>query len=241
MNIAIIFAGGTGQRFSNDNLPKQFVEVSGKPIIVHTIEIFQKHKEIDKIYISILPEYFAYTQDLIDKFGLTKLAKVLKGRATPQHSIYNALKAAEKENPSNSIVLIHDGVRPILDSDVISKNISDVKEFGNSITCTPCYETILISDNGITPKEIPYRRNTYAAQAPQCFYLNEIISAHEEIQKTNPNYCDMIDACTIFNTLNKQTHMTQGNFGNIKVTTPRDLYILEALLKYREENEYAIQ
>lgn len=241
MNIAIIFAGGTGQRFSNDNLPKQFVEVSGKPIIVHTIEIFQKHKEIDKIYISILPEYFAYTEDLVDKFGLTKVAKVVKGGATAQHSIYNALKAAEKENPSNSIVLIHDGVRPILDSDVISKNISDVKEFGNSITCTPCYETILISDNGITPKEIPYRRNTYAAQAPQCFYLNEIIAAHEEIQKTNPNYCDMIDACTIFHTLNKNTHMTQGNFGNIKVTTPRDLYILEALLKYRKENEYAIQ
>ncbi len=241
MNIAIIFAGGTGQRFSKDNLPKQFVEVFGKPIIVHTLEIFQKHNEIDKIYISILPEYFEYMEKLTTKFNLTKVAKIVKGGATAQNSIYNALKAAEKGNPANSIVLIHDGVRPILDKEVISNNIKDVKTFGNSITCTPCYETILISETGETPKEIPYRRNTYAAQAPQCFYLNEIIQAHEKIQEKNPNYIDMIDACTIYNTLGKTTRMTRGNFGNIKVTTPRDLYILEALLKYRTEEENALQ
>lgn len=241
MNIAIIFAGGTGQRFSNDNLPKQFVEVFGKPIIVHTLEIFQKHNEIDKIYISILPEYFEYMEKLTTEFNLTKVAKIVKGGATAQNSIYNALKAAEKENPANSIVLIHDGVRPILDKEVISNNIKDVKTFGNSITCTPCYETILISETGETSKEIPYRRNTYAAQAPQCFYLNEIIQAHEKIQEKNPNYIDMIDACTIYNTLGKTTRMTRGNFGNIKVTTPRDLYILKALLKYRTEEENALQ
>ncbi len=241
MNIAIIFAGGTGQRFSNDNLPKQFVEVFGKPIIVHTLEIFQKHNEIDKIYISILPEYFEYMEKLTSNFNLTKVAQIVRGGATAQNSIYNALKAAEKENPADSIVLIHDGVRPILDKEVISDNIKDVKAFGNSITCTPCYETILISETGENPKEIPYRRNTYAAQAPQGFYLKEIIKAHEKIQEKNPNYIDMIDACTIYNTLGKTTHMTKGNFGNIKVTTPRDLYILEALLKYRTEEENALQ
>lgn len=235
MNIAIIFAGGTGQRFSNNNLPKQFVEVFGKPIIVHTLEIFQKHPSIDKIYISILKEYYDLMNDLIKKFNLYKVRKIVLGGETGQHSIYNALKAAEKENPKDSIVLIHDGVRPILDHYVISQNIQNVKDFGNSITCTPCYETILISDTGINPKEIPYRKNTYAAQAPQCFYLNEIIDAHEKIREKNPKYIDMIDSCTIFNTLGKKTHMTKGNFGNIKVTTPRDLYILEALLKYRKE------
>ncbi len=235
MNIAIIFAGGTGQRFSNNNLPKQFVEVFGKPIIVHTLEIFQKHQSIDKIYISILSDYYGLMSDLVKKFNLNKVVKIVLGGETGQHSIYNALKAAEKENPKDSIVLIHDGVRPILDHSVISQNIQDVINFGNSITCTPCYETILISDTGINPKEIPYRKNTYAAQAPQCFYLNEIIDAHEKIREKNPKYIDMIDSCTIFNTLGKKTYMTKGNFGNIKVTTPRDLYILEALLKYRKE------
>ena len=241
MNIAIIFAGGTGQRFSNDNLPKQFVKIFNKPIIIHTLEIFEQHDEIDKIYLSILPEYLDYMQELIKDFNIKKVQKVIEGGSTAQNSIYNALKAAEKDNPPNSIVLIHDGVRPILDAEVITNNIQDVKKYGNSITCTPCYETILVSDNGINPQKIPYRKNTYAAQAPQCFYLNEIISAHEEIQKTNPNYVDMIDACTIFNTLGKTTHMTKGNFGNIKVTTPRDLYILKALLEFRKEETNALQ
>ncbi len=204
MNIAIVFAGGTGQRFSNNNLPKQFVEIFGKPIIVHTLEIFQKHPSIDKIYISILKEYYDLMNDLIKKFNIYKVRKIVLGGETGQHSIYNALKAAEKENPKDSIILIHDGVRPILDHYVISQNIQDVKNFGNSITCTPCYETILISDTGINPKEIPYRKNTYAAQAPQCFYLNEIIDAHEKIREKNPKYIDMIDSCTIFNTLGKK-------------------------------------
>ncbi len=241
MNIAIIFAGGTGQRFSNGNLPKQFVKIFDKPIIIHTLEIFEQHDEIDKIYLSILPEYLDYMEELVKTFNLKKVQKIIKGGSTAQNSIYNALKAAEKDNPPNSIALIHDGVRPILDTEVITNNIQDVKKYGNSITCTPCYETILVSDNGINPQKIPYRKNTYAAQAPQCFYLNEIISAHEEIQKTNPNYVDMIDACTIFNTLGKTTHMTKGNFGNIKVTTPRDLYILKALLEFRKEEINALQ
>ena len=96
MNIAIIFAGGTGQRFSNNNLPKQFVEVFGKPIIVHTLEIFQKHQSIDKIYISILSDYYDLMSDLVKKFNLNKVVKIVLGGETGQHSIYNALKAAEK-------------------------------------------------------------------------------------------------------------------------------------------------
>ena len=240
MNIAIIFAGGTGQRFSNDSIPKQFVEVDGKPIIIHTVEIFQRHSQIDKIYISILPEYFSIMTQMVNKFNISKVSGIVNGGKTAQHSIYNALTLAEKENPQNSLVLIHDGVRPIVDSDVISRNIENVKKFGNSITCTPCYETILISNDSQTPSEVPYRKNTYAAQAPQCFYLNEIIEAHNEIRNTNPDYIDMIDSCTIFHTLNKKTYMTQGNFGNIKITTPRDLYILKALLKFREGEKDAL-
>ena len=98
----------------------------------------------------------------------------------------------------------------------------------------------MLSKDGKHPNTVPYRKNTYAAQAPQCFYLNEIIDAHEQIKKLKPNYEDMIDSCTIFHTLNKTTYMCNGNFGNIKVTTPRDLYILEALLKYRNRENYEL-
>ncbi|CCY23656.1 2-C-methyl-D-erythritol 4-phosphate cytidylyltransferase [Brachyspira sp. CAG:484] len=240
MNIAIIFAGGTGQRFSNENLPKQFVEVEQKPIIIHTLEIFENHSLIDKIYISIHPQYYTLMCELVTRHKLNKVKGIVYGGETAQESIYNALIKAQIENPDNSIVLIHDGVRPIVDDNVIDENIKNVKIYGNSITCTPCYETILVSDNGINPQKIPYRKNTYAAQAPQCFYLKEIIEAHEQIRKLKPNYEDMIDSCTIFHTLNKPMYMCNGNFGNIKVTTPRDLYILEALIKYRKRENYEL-
>ena len=108
------------------------------------------------------------------------MKKVLAGGKTAQDSIYNALKYAQKENPEDSIVLLHDGVRPFVSYEVISENIKSVKKFGNAITCCPSFETIIISENGNEVQNVPYRKNTYTAQAPQSFYLKEIIQAHEK-------------------------------------------------------------
>ena len=150
MNIAIIFAGGTGQRLSSgeNSIPKQFLKINDKPIIIHTLELFEKHKDIDKIYIAIHPDYFDYMQDLIKHHYITKTAGIVKGGITGQDSIYNALKLAQSENPDDSIVLIHDGVRPNITEEVITKNIECAKKNGNAITCTSCFETILISEKG---------------------------------------------------------------------------------------------
>ena len=236
-NIAIIFAGGTGQRMSNGEnlLPKQFLKINDKPIIVHTLELFQNHEEIDKIYISIHPDYFEYMQDLVKHYYITKTAGIVKGGATGQDSIYNALKLAQEENHNKSIVLIHDGVRPNITQEVITKNIECAKQNGNAITCTSCFETILISTNHINPKYVPYRKDTFAAQAPQSFHLGEIINAHEKMRKVNPSYTDIVDSCTLFKTLGKKTFMIEGNRGNIKITTIEDLYILRALIRYKED------
>lgn len=238
-NIAIIFAGGTGQRLSNgeNTKPKQFLKINNKPIIIHTLELFQKHKNIDKIYISIHPDYYEYMQDLVKHYYITKTAGIVKGGATGQDSIYNALKLAQKENTEDSIVLIHDGVRPNITSEVITLNIDCAKKNGNAITCTSCFETILISENGLNPQHVPYRKHTYAAQAPQSFHLGEIIEAHEITRKTNPTYTNIVDSCTLFKTLNKETYMVPGNRGNIKITTIEDLYILRALIRYKEDLE----
>lgn len=238
-NIAIIFAGGTGQRLSNgeNTKPKQFLKINNKPIIIHTLELFQKHKNIDKIYISIHPDYYEYMQDLVKHYYITKTAGIVKGGATGQDSIYNALKLAQKENTEDSIVLIHDGVRPNITSEVITLNIDCAKKNGNAITCTSCFETILISENGLNPQHVPYRKHTYAAQAPQSFLLGEIIEAHEITRKTNPTYTNIVDSCTLFKTLNKETYMVPGNRGNIKITTIEDLYILRALIRYKEDLE----
>lgn len=239
MNIAIIFAGGVGQRLNNgeNSTPKQFLKINDKPIIIRTLELFQTHKDIDKIYISIHPDYYEYMQELVKYYYITKTSGIVNGGETGQESIYNALKLAQKENPQDSIVLIHDGVRPNITEEVITKNIECTKKNGNAITCTSCFETILISDNGINPEHVPYRKDTYAAQAPQTFHLGEVIEAHEITRKTNPNYTDIVDTCTLYKTLNKKTFMVKGNRGNIKITTIEDLYILRALIRYKEDLE----
>lgn len=239
MNIAIIFAGGIGQRLNNgeNSTPKQFLKINDKPIIIRTLELFQTHKDIDKIYISIHPDYYEYMQELVKYYYITKTAGIVNGGKTGQESIYNALNLAQKENPQDSIVLIHDGVRPNITEEVITKNIECTKKNGNAITCTSCFETILISENGINPEHVPYRKDTYAAQAPQTFHLGEVIEAHEITRKTNPNYTDIVDTCTLYKTLNKKTFMVKGNRGNIKITTIEDLYILRALIRYKEDLE----
>lgn len=236
MNIAIIFAGGSGIRMGA-GIPKQFLEINGKPVIIHTLQLFQYHAEIDKIYISVLDEYIEYMQELVYDFRIKKVAGILAGGETAQDSIYNALKRAEAENPEDSIVLLHDGVRPFVSYEVISNNIAGVKEHGNAITCTSCYETILLSHNGSVVESVPYRKDTFAAQAPQSFYLTDIIKAHEEIRSRPQRYENMVDACTIIRSLGQEAYMVSGNRGNIKVTTPEDVYMFRALLQYKENEQ----
>ncbi len=233
MNIAIIFAGGSGVRMGA-GLPKQFLEINGKPILIHTMQLFQRHMKIDKIYAVVSPDYIDYVKDLGAEFHITKLVDVVGGGETAQDSIYNGLKRAEKDNPPDSIVLLHDGVRPFVSYDVISRNIKTVKKYGNAITSTPCFETIMVSKDGDVVDSVPYRKETFAGQAPQSFYLKDIIEAHDKIRATENRYENMVDACTIIRTLGIQAHMVEGNRGNIKITTPEDVYMLRALLQYQE-------
>lgn len=236
MNIAIIFAGGSGVRMGS-GIPKQFLEIEGKPILIHTLKLFQYHKGIEKIYLSVLEDYIPYAESLIEEYSITKVAGVMAGGKTAQDSIYIALKKAAEENDGDSVVLIHDGVRPYVSYEVISNNIKCVKEYGNAITCTPCYETILLSETGSHVDKVPYRKETFAAQAPQSFYLKDIIHYHDIIRASENGYENMVDACTIVTSLGIQAHMIEGNRGNIKVTTPEDVYMFRALLHYKENEQ----
>ncbi len=233
-NIAIIFAGGSGKRMKSSNLPKQFLEIEGNSIIGHTVNLFEQHPGIDKIYISSLPSYVEFLENDLRKKGVTKLVKVVPGGETGQDSIYNALKAAAEDNDENSIVLIHDGVRPIVTEDVISRNIQDVKTYGSSITVTPCYETAIVSTDGQNVEEVPSRDKMYTAQAPQCFYLKDILSAHEKA-RTSGGYGNVVDSCNLCRNFGINIHMTEGNRDNIKVTTPDDFYKLKALIEYHKD------
>ena len=236
MNIAVIFAGGSGVRMGA-GVPKQFLEINGKPIIIHTLQLFQYHKMIDKIYVSILKDYVDYMKELVEDYHLSKVVSVIPGGETAQDSIYNALKKAESENPEDSVVLLHDGVRPFVSYDVIANNIEGVKKNGNAITCTACYETILLSKSGEQVDSVPYRKDTFAAQAPQSFVLKDIIAAHDVVRARPEGYENMVDACTILKSQGIEVHMVEGNRGNIKVTTPEDVYMYRALLQYKENEQ----
>ena len=234
MNIAIIFAGGVGSRMGGNAVPKQFLRVDDVPIIVHTLQIFQNHDDIDKIYIAMLESYIPKMKRLVKIYDLSKVCAIVPGGATGQDSIYNALTKAAEENPADSIVLIHDGVRPILTEQVITNNIEGVRDFGSAITTIPCTETIVVSHDGLSSISIPPRKDLYKAQAPQSFILQDIIDAHNQVRNTPERYDNLVDSCSIYFKLNKPLHFVQGNLGNLKVTTPNDFYIIEGLLRYRD-------
>lgn len=233
-NIAIIFAGGSGKRMGAGR-PKQFLEVNGKPIIIHTIENFQYHDEIDKIYISCIKGYIDYMKQLVHRYMLDKVVDIIPGGETGQDSIYLTLKRAAEDNSLDSIVLIHDGVRPLINNEIISKNIQNVKEKGSAITCNNCTETVILSSDSDLVSTIPLRREAFLAQAPQSFYLKDILKAHENIRKNCGNYDDIVDSCTLMSKYgDKKVSLIEGPKNNIKVTTPEDFYKLRALLTYIE-------
>ena len=236
MNIAVIFAGGSGVRMGA-GMPKQFLEINGKPIIIHTLDNFQNCDDIDKIYIACKKDYIEQLHKFTERFGITKVCKIVEGGTSGQDSIYRALSAAYEENDRDSIVLIHDGVRPFVSDEVIRKNIDSVKAHGSGITCTSFFETPILSRGGLEVEEMPLKKHMFTAQAPQSFYLGEIVDAHHEMREKNPDYTDIADSCNLYNALGKKVFIVEGNRGNIKVTTPEDFYTLRALLQYRENEQ----
>jgi len=236
-NLAIIFAGGVGSRMGEPSLPKQFIEVYDKPVLIWTLECFEQHPQIDEIYLACKEEWIDHTKTLLVEFNINKVKTIVPGGETAQHSIYNALIEARGNNTEDAIVLIHDGVRPLITEKLITNLIEMTKAAGNAITCTPCHETIIVNDDEDTVSNVPIRRHTFAAQAPQAFFLGDIINAHDEMRRNNPDYRDVVDACTLYHLLGQKINMVTGNLDNIKVTMPEDVFIFKALLKHRASKE----
>lgn len=179
MNRVVIFAGGTGQRMGESSVPKQFLLAYSKPIIVHTIEHFQKCTAIDSIVVVCLEGFIDYMWMLVDEYHLTKVVSVVPGGESGQASIFHGLQELVRlyGSDNDDIVLIHDGVRPLINEQLILDNIACVRENGNSITVSKAIETIVLLDDGIVDKVMD-RRFCRVAKAPQCFYLHDIYSNH---------------------------------------------------------------
>ena len=235
-NIAVIFAGGSGKRMHTKDKPKQFLLVHGKPIIVHTIEQFENHPEIDGIIVVCIEGWIDYMNDMIYRYRLDKVKKVVPGGKTGQLSIYNGLCAAEEVfGTDGTIVLIHDGVRPLIDDDTISRNIASVRKFGTAITCTVAKETVILVDDTEKVDAVPDRSRSRFAKAPQSFYLKDILAAHRQcLADGNDN---VIDSCTMMRMYGKPLHVVIGSSDNIKITTPDDFYVFRALYDARENQQ----
>ncbi|MBR3957752.1 MAG: 2-C-methyl-D-erythritol 4-phosphate cytidylyltransferase, partial [Kiritimatiellae bacterium] len=178
MNLAVVFAGGSGERMGGP-VPKQYLELDGKPVLVHALELFERHPRIDGIYLVVGEGHVERAKGIAAKYGVTKLRGVAIGGATAQDSIYSGLRFVEERESADSVVLLHDGVRPYVLPEVISANIAAVEKYGNAVTYTPCYETIVLSKDGRAVDSIPQRSESYTAQAPQSFRLRDILAAHE--------------------------------------------------------------
>jgi 2-C-methyl-D-erythritol 4-phosphate cytidylyltransferase len=235
MNIAIIFAGGVGTRMNAKEKPKQFLELHGKPIIIHTLEHFENHQKIDGIVIACVEGWIRYLEDLLVKFYIKKVKDIVTGGETGQMSIYNGLAAAEKHYPDDSIVLIHDGVRPLIDEQIITDNIEQVKHCGSAITTSPTTETFVVVDDKMSVTEVPKRAASRLAKAPQSFILSEILEVHRQAQKDN--FFNSIDSCTLMNSYGKQVTLVEGPIENIKITTPMDYFIFRAIFEAKENEQ----
>lgn len=179
MNIAVIFAGGTGQRMNSRTKPKQFLLVHGKPIIIYTLEAFDQHPDIDAIVVVCLKEYIDVLEQLIAKFGVGKIAAIVPGGSSGQESIRNGVDKANRLYPADSVVIVHDGVRPLIDQQTITDCIVSVKKNGSAVTVVPATETIVQSEDGVITNIID-RKQCQLARAPQCFRLGELHDAHHK-------------------------------------------------------------
>lgn len=234
MNIALLIAGGSGNRMGQD-IPKQFMHVDNCPVIIHTMMCFQKHPDIQAIAVVCLQGWDTVLQSYANQFNITKLKWIFPGGNTGMESIHNGIYGLKEVGCSDEdLVLIHDAVRPLLSQDIISSNIAICKTYGYAITGIKCREAILESEDGFSSHTSISRDKLIRTQTPQTFMLKNIIAAHEEARERG--ITDSVASCTLIAEVgNREMHIVPGSEKNIKITTVEDLEIIKALMHTHKE------
>ena len=227
MNIALIIAGGAGERMGQD-IPKQFLTVNEKPVIVYTLEAFQKHPRIDEIAVVCIDGWEKTLMAYAGQFNIDKLKSVFPGGHNGQSSIRNGIMGLKETHSDDDIVLIHDAIRPMVSEEIISDCLVKTEQYGCAITVIPCAEAMLETRDGeISDSSYP-RDNLKRTQTPQGFRLGQLVRLHEEaLEKGITN---SIASCTLMVELGYPVHFSMGSEKNIKLTTVEDLDIFKALL-----------
>ncbi|MCR4838994.1 MAG: 2-C-methyl-D-erythritol 4-phosphate cytidylyltransferase [Eubacterium sp.] len=226
-NIALIIAGGSGNRMHQD-IPKQFLTVNEKPVIVYTLEAFQSHPEIDAIAVVCIAGWEQVLRAYAKQFNITKLQHVIPGGENGQGSIRNGVYALEELYDPDDLVLIHDAIRPMVSAEIISDNIRVAREEGNAITVIPCAEAMMQTEDGHVSVGSYPRDRLKRTQTPQAFRIGELAELHRKALEAG--ITNSVASCTLMIEMGKQVYFSAGSEKNIKLTTVEDLDIFKALL-----------
>lgn len=235
MNVAMIIAGGKGVRMNQD-IPKQFLNIQDKPVIVYTMQAFQQHPEIDAILVVCIDGWQEILRAYARQFNITKLRWIVTGGENGQESIHNGLVELEKYCEGDDLILVHDGIRPNVSQEIISNCIAECRLHGSAITVIPCAEAMLLreEENGKSAKALVSRDSLARTQTPQAFPLKSLLWAHEEAKKKGID--NSIASCTLMVELGETVHFCPGSEKNIKITTTEDIEIFKALLMAKKDD-----
>lgn len=231
MNIALIIAGGKGQRMQQE-IPKQFLNVNDKPVIIYTLEAFQSHPDIDKIGVVCVDGWHDILRAYARQYRIDKLDWVVSGGENGQASIRKGVFHAENLYNENDIILVHDAIRPMVSHEIISDCIVQCKRHGSAVSIVPCNTVALRRTTERTSSEVVPRDKLALTQTPQAFPLKKLADAHRKALEMG--IYSSIASCTLMVELGEAIHFSIGAETNIKLTTPDDLKIFKALLALRE-------
>ena len=226
-NIALLIAGGSGNRMGQ-SIPKQFLTVNEKPVIIYTLEAFEKHPEIDEIAVVCIDGWQSMLQAYANQFGITKLSYIVPGGKNGQDSIRNGVFELEKLFSPEDIVLIHDAIRPLVTAEIITDCIRVTREKGNAITVIPCAEAMIETENAEESTGSYPREKLKRAQTPQGFHIGDIAELHR--RALEKGITNSVASCTLMIEMGKKVYFSRGSEKNIKLTTIEDLDIFKALL-----------
>lgn len=226
-NIGLLIAGGSGARMHQD-IPKQFLTVNEKPVIVYTLEAFQNHPEIDAIAVVCIEGWESVLWAYAKQFNISKLQYIIPGGKNGQGSIRNGVFELEKHFEAEDLVLIHDAIRPMVSAEIISDNIRIAREHGNAITVIPCAEAMMETEDGVKSTGSYSRDRLRRTQTPQAFRIGDICDLHRKALEAG--ITNSVASCTLKIEMGEQVYFSAGSEKNIKLTTVEDIDIFKALL-----------
>lgn len=226
-NIALIIAGGAGNRMHQD-IPKQFITVNERPVIIYTLEAFEKHPEIDAIAVVCIEGWEQILWAYAKQFNIKKLKYVVLGGLNGQDSIRNGVMELEKHFDKNDLVLIHDAIRPMVSAEIISDNIRVATEHGNAVTVIPCAEAMMQTEDGVISTGSYPRDKLKRTQTPQAFRIGFICDLHRRALEAG--ITNSVASCTLMIEMGEQVYFSVGSEKNVKLTTIEDIDIFKALL-----------